>query len=70
MEMSRTEQVRWLNKLAENIVANLGEGTAEERVEYALSDEGRETWGIEIPDWFDDHDRWLLTHSVSRCLSS
>jgi len=56
----RVEQVNWLRELAGNIAANLGDGTAEELVEYALSDEGRESWGIEIPEWFDDHDRGLL----------
>jgi hypothetical protein len=65
--MDRTEQVNWLQELAGNIASNLGEGTAEELVEYALG-EGRKSWGIDIPDWFDDHDRDLLTRFVSEQL--
>lgn len=49
---------------ASNIASNLGEGTAEELVEYALSDEGRESWGIELPEWFSDYDRRLLIEWV------
>jgi hypothetical protein len=66
--MDRTEQVNWIEFLAANIAANLGEGTAEELVEFALSDEGRESWGIKIPEWFDDHDRDLLTQHVAKNL--
>jgi len=66
--MDRIEQVNWLRELAVNIAQNLGEGTAEELVEYALSDEGRESWGIEIPEWFDGHDRELLTEIVAEAL--
>lgn len=61
----RIAQVNWLNELAGNIANNLGEGSAEELVEYALSEEGRECWGIELPEWFDDHDRRLLTGRVA-----
>jgi len=64
----RTAQVNWLRELAGNIAANLGEGTAEELVDYALSDEGRESWGIEIPQWFDAHDRSLLIEWVTESL--
>lgn len=60
----RVQQVNWISELAGNIAENLGEGTAEELVEYALSDEGKESWGIEIPTWFDDHDQKLLTALV------
>ena len=66
--MDRVAQVNWIGELAGNIAANLGDGTAEELVEYALSDEGRESWGIEIPDWFDDHDRGLLAERVAESL--
>lgn len=61
----RMAQVGWLNELAANIAANLGEGTAEELVAYAFSDEGRESWGIEVPQWFDAHDRGLLIKRVN-----
>ena len=60
----RVQQVSWLREFASNIASNLGEGTAEELVEYALSDEGRESWGIELPEWFSDHDRRLLIEWV------
>lgn len=60
----RAGQVSWLQELAANISSNLGEGTAEELVDYALSDEGRDSWGIETPDWFDEHDRQLLIEIV------
>ena len=60
----------WLEELAANIEQALGggywtEGTAEEKVEYALSKEGREAWGITLPRWFDKHDRGLLTEMVA-----
>lgn len=64
----RVAQVGWLREFAADIVQNLGDGTAEELVEYALSDEGRESWAIEIPDWFDGHDRKLLTEMVADSL--
>ena len=63
----RTDKVNWLQELAVNISENLGEGTAEELVEYAMSDEGK-VWGIEWPEWFDDHDRRLLTEMVAEAL--
>ena len=66
--MDRTGQVDWIRNLADNIAANLGEGTAGELVGYALSDEGRESWGIELPDWFDSHDRNLLIRFVAELL--
>jgi len=64
----RVEQVNWLRELAGNIAANLGEGTAEELVEYALSREGRESWGITIPQWYSLHDRGLLIQWVGESL--
>ena len=66
--MDRVAQVNWIEFLGANIAANLGEGTAEELVEFALSAEGRESWGIEIPEWFDDYDRDLLTRCVAKNL--
>lgn len=68
--MDRIEQVNWLRELAGNMVQSSGSdaGTAEEIVEYFLSDEGRETWGIEIPDWFTDHDWMLLVRFVEEAL--
>jgi predicted nucleic acid-binding Zn-ribbon protein len=60
----RVRQVDWLREFAGNIASNLGEGTAEELVEYALSDDGRESWGIELPEWFSDHDKRLLIEWV------
>lgn len=66
----RVAQVNWLRELAANIanISPAGECTAEEAVEYALSDEGRESWGIEIPGWFDGHDRRKLVEWVAESL--
>jgi hypothetical protein len=61
----RVAQVNWINEMAVNIAAYLGEGTPEELVEFALSDEGRDSWGIAVPAWFDDHDRRLLIENVA-----
>ena len=60
--MNRTEEVNAIRELAVNIVDNLGEGTAEELVEYALSDEGRASWGIDIE--LDTQDQGLLVRFV------
>jgi len=65
--VDRTAEVNAIRELAANIACNLGEGTAEELVEYALSDEGRESWGIDIE--LDDHDRRLLVRFVEDNLS-
>ena len=68
----RVQQVGWLRQLAENIAANLSgstEDTGEELVAYALSDEGRESWGIDLPYWFNDYDRGLLTEWVEEALA-
>jgi hypothetical protein len=65
----RVQQVSWLSELAANIAENLGEGTAEELVEYALSDEARASWGLELPAWFDAHDRRLLVDMVEKNLN-
>lgn len=64
----RAAQVGWLDELGANIAQNLGEGTAEELVEYALSAEGRENWGIVLPKWFDKQDRALLIKVVRKSL--
>ena len=64
----RTAQVSWLRELAANIAENLGEGTAEELVEFALESDTMETWGIEIPEWFDDADRELLVRMMEESL--
>lgn len=60
----RVQQVKFLRELAANISNNLGMGTPERLVEFALSDEGRTAWGIEIPEWFDDFDRGRLVEYV------
>ena len=65
--MDRTAEVNAIRELAFNIASNLGEGSADELVEYALSDEGRESWGIDIE--LDDHDRALLVRCVEDNLS-
>ena len=65
--MDRAAQINWIRELAENLSQNMGYQwgpTAKEVVDYALSDEGRESWGIEIPEWFDDYDRELLVRRV------
>jgi hypothetical protein len=66
----RVQQVNWLRELAANIagISPAGECTAEEVVEFALSEEGRESWAIEIPSWFDDHDRRKLVEWVAESL--
>lgn len=64
----RVEQINWINEIAANIAENLGDGTAEELVTYALSDEGRAAWGIELPAWFDAHDRALLVERVAESI--
>ena len=64
----RVQQVNYLRELGCNIAQNLGEGAAEELVEYALSTEGRESWGIEIPFEMDESDRELLTRFVGESL--
>ena len=69
MNTNRVAQINWIEELAQNIAQNLGEGTAEELVEYALSDEGRDSWNIEIPEWFDDTDRAGLVLTVERALT-
>ena len=61
----RVKQLNWMQGLAENIRQNLGEGTPEDLVEYALGNEGRDSWGIELPDWFDGHDRNVLIDMVA-----
>jgi len=58
--MNRDGQINWINNLAQNIADYGGEGTAVELVDYALSPEGQAEWGITVPAWFDDHDRYLL----------
>ena len=65
--MDRVQEINRIEELAQNIAQNLGEGTAEELVEYALSDEGRESWGIDIE--LDDYDRGLLVQCVAKALS-
>ena len=65
--MDRVEQVNWLRELAVNIAENLGKGTAKELVDYALG-EGREPWGIELPEWFDDFDRKSLVIFIDAAL--
>ena len=64
--MNRTAEVNRIRQLAANIAENLGEGNAEELVNYALSNEGRESWGIEMQ--LDDHDRALLVRFVAENL--
>ena len=67
METSnRFAQVSWLRELAGDIANHAGEGTAEEMVEYALHQGHPETDRIELPSWFDDNDRRLLTRMVER----
>ena len=65
--MDPVARVNQIRELAANIASNLGEGSADELVEYALSDEGRESWGIDIE--LDDHDRRLLVRFVEDNLS-
>jgi len=64
--MDRTQEINHIRELASNIASNLGQGTAEELVEYALSNEGRASWDIDIE--LDDHDRELLVRFVAEAL--
>lgn len=64
----RVAQINWLRELAGNIAANLGEGTAEELVQHALCREGRESWGITIPEWYTLRDQELLIEWVAESL--
>lgn len=48
---------------------DVSECLAHDLVDYALSDEGRDAWDIEIPEWFDDHDRRLLVEHTANALS-
>lgn len=65
----RVQQVNWIRELAGNMVGISPEGqTAEQIVEYALSDEGSQTWLIDWPAWFDAHDKGLLTRFVRESL--
>jgi len=63
----RVAQISWLRELATNIAQNLGDGTAEELVEFAMSEDAA-CWEIDWPEWFDDHDRNLLTEMVAEAL--
>ena len=65
--MDPVARINQIRELAANIASNLGEGSADELVEYALSDEGRESWGIDIE--LDAHDRRLLVRCVEDNLS-
>ena len=65
--MSRTDEVDEIRELAGNIASNLGEGTAKELVTYALSDDGRDSWNINIE--LDEVDVELLTEFVAEALA-
>ena len=67
--MNRTQQVNEIQALAANIAAMSAAGdTAAELVEYALSKEGRESWGIEIE--LDEHDARLLETFVGESIAA
>ena len=61
----RFKQVSWLRSLAGDIAWNTEQGTAEERVEFWLDFPDPDE-RIELPSWFDEHDRRLLTRMVER----
>lgn len=55
----RIEQVNEIRSMAADIrFGAAGEGTPEELVKYHLGQ-------IDLPEWFDDHDRGLLLRFVS-----
>jgi len=61
----RVVQVDWLREFAANISEMGGdESSADEIVEFALSEDGLESWNITMPTWFDRHDRRLLIEMV------
>ena len=67
--MNRTQEVDQIRQLAANIAAMSAPGdTAAELAEFALSKEGRESWGIEIE--LDAHDTELLTRIVGKFMAA
>jgi hypothetical protein len=73
--MDRVQQVNWLREFAGNIVnmtsvnCDLRDVTANEIVDFALSKEGILSWSIELPRWFDKHDKNLLIEMVRDSLT-
>ena len=67
----RTRQVNWLREFAGNLVQNTTwgeENTASEIASMLDDQEFRESWGIHLPVWYDDHDRNLLTEMIEELL--
>lgn len=68
----RAAQVHWLDEFAWNLISgpgNYDNPVAEHIVTYALDNpEARVSWGIELPGWFDEHDREYLIARVTYLL--
>lgn len=62
----RFKQCSWLHELAGDIARSTEEGTAEDAVEYTLDYDHGPNDRIELPSWFDENDRRLLTNMVRR----
>jgi len=58
----RNRQIGWLQETAKSIT-HYGEGTGEELASFWESQMASEA--IDLPDWFDAHDRALLVKYVS-----
>ncbi len=70
--MDRVAQINWIRQLAANLTdsAPTEVTVAEDLVAYALSDTGRLEQSIELPEWFDSHDRGLLVEYVQENLGT
>ena len=64
----RAKQIDWLRQLASSL-AEMGGGTAEEIVHYAMGKPGRADLNLTLPLWFDSHDMMLLTEYVQEVLA-
>ena len=62
--MDRLRQLKWLQGLADDLVGLSDSTDPKEIVEYALSEEGTRSMGIEWPEWFDRFDRSFLEDCV------
>lgn len=67
--MDRVQQVNWIREVADDITCNVLDCgfTGEELVTYCL-DEAEDI--IELPEWFDSHDRGLLVRFADELLDN
>ena len=62
----RTAQIGWLRTLAGDLTSNNWEGTPEEIVAFWEQEERRIEGDEAFPEWYDDHDREILTRFGAR----